>query len=79
MFGIFATLAEFERELIRERTTAGLKAARAQGRIGGRPKLDPEKVDELNRRLTEGESWRSIAKALHISQATISRYKQQAT
>ena len=36
MFGIFAALAEFERELIRERTVAGLKAARARGRKGGR-------------------------------------------
>ena len=36
MFGIFAALAEFERELIRERTMAGLKAARARGRKGGR-------------------------------------------
>ena len=40
IFGIFASLAEFERELIRERTMAGLKAARARGRVGGRkPKL----------------------------------------
>ncbi len=36
IFGIFASLAEFERELIRERTMAGLKAARARGRVGGR-------------------------------------------
>lgn len=36
LFGIFAALAEFERELIRERTVAGLKAARARGREGGR-------------------------------------------
>ena len=36
VFGIFAALAEFERELIRERTVAGLKAARARGRTGGR-------------------------------------------
>ena len=36
MFGIFAALAEFERELIRERTVAGLEAARARGRKGGR-------------------------------------------
>ena len=38
VFGIFASLAEFERELIRERTQAGLKSARARGRKGGRPK-----------------------------------------
>ena len=36
MFGIFAALAEFKRELIRERTVAGLEAARARGRKGGR-------------------------------------------
>jgi DNA invertase Pin-like site-specific DNA recombinase len=39
VFGIFATLAEFERDLIRERTIAGLAAARARGRNGGRPRL----------------------------------------
>jgi DNA invertase Pin-like site-specific DNA recombinase len=43
-FHLFAALAEFERALIRERTQAGLAAARARGRKGGRPKLlDPEK------------------------------------
>jgi DNA invertase Pin-like site-specific DNA recombinase len=39
VFGIFATLAEFERDLIHERTMAGLKAARARGRCGGRPRM----------------------------------------
>lgn len=39
VFGILATLAEFERDLIRERTMAGLAAARAQGHNGGRPRL----------------------------------------
>lgn len=38
VFNMFASLAEFERDLIRERTQAGLKAARARGRLGGRPK-----------------------------------------
>ena len=38
VFNLFASLAEFERELIQERTQAGLSAARARGRIGGRPK-----------------------------------------
>lgn len=45
IFGIFAALAEFERELISERTTAGLVAARARGRTGGRPfKMTPAKI-----------------------------------
>lgn len=45
VFGIFAALAEFERELISERTTAGLSAARARGRTGGRPfKMTPAKL-----------------------------------
>lgn len=38
MFNVFASLAEFEKDLIRERTMAGLKSARDRGRIGGRPK-----------------------------------------
>ena len=45
MFGIFAALAEFERELISERTTAGLASARARGRKGGRSyKMTPAKL-----------------------------------
>lgn len=45
MFGIFASLAEFERELIRERTIAGLQSARARGRVGGRKAtMTPAKI-----------------------------------
>jgi DNA invertase Pin-like site-specific DNA recombinase len=45
VFGIFASLAEFERELISERTQAGLASARARGRVGGRPyKMTPAKL-----------------------------------
>ncbi|HEJ7047499.1 TPA: recombinase family protein [Serratia marcescens] len=45
VFGIFAALAEFERELIAERTTAGLASARSRGRKGGRPyKMTPAKL-----------------------------------
>lgn len=50
VFHVFAALAEFERNLIRERTVAGLKAARARGRTGGRPaKLSPEEVKRFGR------------------------------
>ena len=45
VFNLFASLAEFERELIRERTQAGLSAARARGRVGGRPKGLPAQAD----------------------------------
>jgi DNA invertase Pin-like site-specific DNA recombinase len=48
IFHVFAALAEFERNLIRERTMAGLAAARARGRSGGRkPKLAPKDVKEI--------------------------------
>ncbi|CAO5682399.1 MAG: DNA-invertase hin [Holosporales bacterium] len=53
-FGIFASLAEFEREIIRERTQAGLKSARARGRKGGRPKrvyLKKHKKKQLSPKL----------------------------
>ena len=44
-FRLMASLAEFERDIIIERTQAGLEAARARGRVGGRPKADQERVD----------------------------------
>jgi DNA invertase Pin-like site-specific DNA recombinase len=45
MFGMLSVLAEFERNIIRERTMAGLKAARARDRKGGRPKSESTKVE----------------------------------
>lgn len=45
MFNLFASLAEFERELTRERTQAGLSAARSRGRVGGRPKGLPAQAE----------------------------------
>lgn len=54
VFHVFAALAEFERNLIRERTRAGLAAARARGRSGGRkPKLDAQQVREIRLLLTD--------------------------
>src|SRR5919112_337736 len=51
VFHIFASLAEFEREIIRERTQAGLTAARARGKSGGRPKALTEKQVQMCRNL----------------------------
>jgi len=78
VFGIFASLAEFERELIRERTLAGLAAARRKGRRFGRPvKITEAKLDEIELALDQGESWRNVAKRFNTSTATISRRLQQ--
>jgi DNA invertase Pin-like site-specific DNA recombinase len=70
VFGIFASLAEFERELIRERVNLGLKRARAQGKQLGRPKaaIDPATAHRMRH---EGRSLREIASALSVSKSTI--------
>src|SRR3954451_16563750 len=77
IFHIFGALAEFERNLVRERTVAGLEAARARGRLGGRPKLDPtNRKAELARSLfaDKTNAVSDICKTLHISRATLYRY-----
>ncbi len=79
IFNIFACLAEFERDLIRERTQAGLKAARARGRTGGRPKgLSPKaqrKAVAAEALYKEGElSVVEICQNLSISKATLYKY-----
>jgi DNA invertase Pin-like site-specific DNA recombinase len=75
VFGIFATLAEFEREMTAERSRAGLESARALGRFGGRrPKLTDAQIMELKGRLAEGQPWRRISREMSIAMSTISRY-----
>ena len=69
-------LAEFERDLIRERTQAGLAAARARGRLGGRPrKLTDARQLELARTLYQGGQTdiATICATLGISRATLNR------
>ena len=76
IFHIFGALAEFERNLIRERTMAGLKAARARGRVGGRPrKLDAKKT-ELAYRLYDEKKYgvKEICQILGISKPTLYSY-----
>jgi DNA invertase Pin-like site-specific DNA recombinase len=69
VFGIFASLAEFERELIRDRVRSGLAAARARGQRLGRPRcvVDASRVAALR---MQGSSWREIARALDVSLGT---------
>ena len=72
---VFGSLAEFERALIVERTQAGLAAARARGRTGGRPPLlSAEKLVAAQRLHAGGDSVTSIARTLGVSRATLYRH-----
>jgi DNA invertase Pin-like site-specific DNA recombinase len=74
IFHVFAALAEFERDLIRERTRAGLAAARARGRVGGRPSVwTAEKREQAERMLAAGKSVSTVAKVLGVSRASVYR------
>lgn len=72
VFGIFASIAEFERELIRDRVRSGLAAAKAKGKRIGRPKLavDASKVASLRQ---QGRSWAEITLETGISKGTAQR------
>lgn len=75
VFHIFASLAEFERDLIRERTNAGLKAARARGRKGGRPSLLTADQLRTARKLYQQQDMTvaQIGEVLGVSRTTIYR------
>lgn len=74
-FHLFGALAEFERDIIRERTKAGLDAARSRGRIGGRPKaLDDRKILLAKQLMSNPENKPAdVARSLGISRATLYR------
>jgi len=76
IFHIFGALAEFERDIIRERTMAGLAAARARGRVGGRPKIMDEGKVKLARTLMADNSRcvGEVCEILGVSKATLYRY-----
>jgi DNA invertase Pin-like site-specific DNA recombinase len=79
VFHVFGALAEFERELIRERTRAGLAAARARGRLGGRPRttaLDNPKKVAMAQSLYQGKhnTIADICQTLKVSRSTLYRY-----
>ena len=76
IFHVFGALAEFERELIRERTNAGLKAARARGKNGGRPpKLTPEQIEMIKKMVDDTTiPIMSICKQFGITKPTLYRH-----
>ncbi len=79
VFHVFAALAEFERSLIRERTRAGLAAARARGKKGGRkPALTPQQVREIRALMRDPAiPITTIAKRYGVSRTTIYKYAAQ--
>lgn len=75
IFHVFASIAQFERERIAERTREGLAAARKRGRVGGRrPSLTPEQKEEVRRlRDEQGEPLAKIARIFDVSTRTVQR------
>ena len=74
LFHVLGAIAEFERDLIRERTRAGLAAARRRGRHPGRPRaLDDRTRDRVRRLRTSGHSIRAIAGKLELSKSVVAR------
>ncbi len=76
IFHVFGALAEFERDIIRERTMAGLAAARARGRKGGRPKKLSKKQIEMAKTLMEDPAIpiSELCETMGVSKATLYRY-----
>lgn len=76
VFHVFAALSEFERNLIRERTQAGLAAARARGRAGGRkPKLDEKQIKEIKTLLKDPTiQVADVARRYGVSRTTLYKY-----
>lgn len=79
VFNLFASLAEFERDMIRERTKAGLAAARARGRVGGRPKGLSVQAQAKARAVKTMHGLKThtileICQLFHLSRATVYRY-----
>ena len=64
IFHVFGALAEFERDIVRERTKAGLASARTRGRVGGRPRVMEDRSNSIQ----------DICKTLNVSRATLYRY-----
>lgn len=74
MFTIMSAFAELELNLIRERTIAGLAAARARGRVGGRKGISKSKIQKINAMYQGNVPITEILKTLNISRSTLYKY-----
>lgn len=71
MFGMLAVFAEFERDIIQQRTKAGLEAARKRGRFGGRPPIEEKTKRHIATLYSAGESAGDIAREFSIGRSTV--------
>jgi DNA invertase Pin-like site-specific DNA recombinase len=80
IFHVFGALAEFEREIIRERTMAGLESAKARARHGGRPRALDENKAKLARRLKDEAEYsvEGLCEMLGVGRSTVYRYLGEA-
>ncbi len=76
IFHLFGALAEFERELVRERTNAGLASARARGRLGGRPKAMTQRQIQMAKTMLAAPNTtvKEICETLDVSKSTLYRH-----
>lgn len=78
LLGLLATLAEYDRETLRERTKAGMAAAKRRGgHMGRRPSLSPEQVREARRMMAEGRGVREVCRLLRTTSASLYRAMQR--
>lgn len=77
IFHVFGAIAQFERRLIVERTKAGLSAARARGRAGGRPPVSQETIESLHALVRAGRSPAEVCRALKIGRTTFYKYSPE--
>ena len=77
---VLGALAEFERETIRERVTAGMASAKRDGRHVGRPQsMRPDMVATARGMLAEGKSWQEVSRMFRVSPSTLSRALRRAS
>ncbi len=76
MAHLVGAMAEFEKELIRERVLSGLANARAKGRVGGRPRTEPSKLQDGLALLRRGKSFNEAAREMGVSVSTLVRAKR---